>query len=85
MPSCPLMRWTWLSFVQWASAQQNFIDQFEADTGIKLPEPPQSAIDRMIDAATGINEQIAIKFIEWLNANHWGPLDMQAGEGETAP
>lgn len=78
MPSDPLMRMAWADFVRWASGNAEIIEQFKEATGIEV-SAPSFGIERMIDQATGLNESIAHKFIEWLNVNHWGPLDMVAG------
>ena len=64
----------WVSFVLWASAQPEMLDQFERETGMRY-KAPESPLEAAVDEATGYGEEIAKRFILWLNVKHWGPIE----------
>ena len=51
----------WVSCMSWAIRHDEIRRAFEAETGI--------------DAATGRGNAYVAAFIEWANANIWGPMD----------
>ena len=66
-----LNRAAWAACLMWAIGEPNVLAQFEADTGLKFT-PPRNGIEAMIDKATGHQEAITRKFMEWFNKNVWG-------------
>lgn len=52
-------------FIRWASREGRMIDDYEADTGKKVIKRTRSALERMIDEATGHDRQMAEDFIKW--------------------
>ena len=72
VPVDPLMAIAWRDCLIWAARQDNIVSAFEADTGMYLPA---STLDRMIDLATGFNEERAQAFVVWFNKNVWGPAE----------
>lgn len=64
----------WLSCLGWAIKQPEILAAFRADTGMTW-EPARTALDRMVDEATGAPRQFILAFIKWANINVWGPLD----------
>lgn len=77
MPPDELMRAAWVSALMWAAGNPEVQEQFVADTGIKLVAA-RSAIDLMIDQATGYQEEVVLKFAAWFNRNMWGEVDGRA-------
>ncbi len=51
-------------FVRWASAEDGMLDDYEADTGKKIKQP-RTALEKMIDKATGHERVMAEDFIKW--------------------
>ena len=67
----------WLSLMDWLSKKPDAWDAFSASTGIKVPRPPTTALERMIDQACGVDshaEQVRFvaAFIRWATIEHWG-------------
>lgn len=61
----------WAGCLSWASGEPEILRQFSADTGVTVARDPLSL---MIDRQTGYDAQIARRFVEWFNANVWGPV-----------
>jgi hypothetical protein len=61
----------WVSCLHWALGEDDVIAAFRQDTGIRWT-PGKTAIDRMIDGATGADEKFVLAFVDWFNANIWG-------------
>ena len=64
----------WRDFLLWAWNEPEMRALFAAKTGIEI-QKVTSPINAAIDAATGANESIAAKFIEWATREHWGLED----------
>lgn len=63
------MRDMYFGCLMWAAGDPNVLAAFVRDTGYR---PPQSAIARAIDKATGADDALGREFVEWFNANVWG-------------
>lgn len=63
----------WIACMQWALANDSIRAQFESDTGNHYT-PPRTALDAMIDSATGHGSAYVEAFVAWANENVWGPL-----------
>lgn len=63
----------WLGCITFAIRQPGALDQFRADTGFNW-EPGKTGIDRMIDEATGREQDFVREFVLWVNRNVWGPV-----------
>jgi hypothetical protein len=80
---CPetdvLMQVAWRDCLLWSihSKQPDFMAAFTAETGLSFPPSPKSPIEAMIDHATGANEAIASRYVEWFNENVWGDSNME--------
>lgn len=61
----------WHDFLLWAWNEPEMRAQFTAATGINI-ETVKAPINAAIDAATGANESLAARFIEWATREHWG-------------
>lgn len=68
----PLMEVAFRDFVLFAYDIPAFRQAFKADTGFDLDDHPKNGLEKMIDDATGINDERAKAFIEWLIKAHWG-------------
>ena len=62
----------WVSCLLWAAGEQEIVNTFYKDTGLRLTAP-RNALDRMIDDATKAHERVAEAFVKWFNVNVWGP------------
>lgn len=79
IPSDPLMALAWRDALAWAASEPEAIAAFTEATGVRWTPAP-TPLDRMIDDATGANEAVFVRFVEWFNDIVWGPLDIVAGE-----
>jgi len=61
----------WLGLVNFALGSDDILAHFRADTGNNF-QPASTAIDKMIDEATGSEIQFLDDFLGWLNKNRWG-------------
>lgn len=52
-------------FIRWASQEERMIDDYEADTGNKVIKQKRTALERMIDQATGHDRKMAEDFVKW--------------------
>ncbi len=68
----PVMEIAFRDFVSWAWEDPATRAAFEADTGMKLPKPATTGLDRLIDEATGHYEEVVEAFTRWVIANVWG-------------
>ena len=64
----------WLGCISFVIRQPGAVEQFRKDTGCNW-QPGTTGIDRMIDKATGIEEEFVRQFVLWVNENVWGPID----------
>ncbi len=61
------------SFAMYAIGKDEIVDQYKYETGVDLRKlVPKSALDKMIDGATGYSNEVMAKFLDWLVINHWG-------------
>lgn len=58
-----------LSFALWLAKQPEAVTDFRDKTNIRLPV---SALDRMIDEATGHDAAIASEWLSYASRWHWG-------------
>lgn len=78
LAGCPetnlVMQIGWRDCLLWSisSKEPNFLAAFTTETGLSFPPSPKSALEAMIDEATGVNEAVAVRYVEWFNANVWG-------------
>ena len=61
----------WRDFITWAWNEPEMRTQFTAKTGVEI-QSVTSPINAAIDAATGVHESVAARFIEWATRDHWG-------------
>ena len=61
----------WHDFLLWAWNEPEMRAQFTAKTGVDI-QSVTSPINAAIDAATGVHESVAARFIEWATREHWG-------------
>lgn len=71
MKESEFMEAAWAGFITWAFDNPEMRAQFEAETGQKYA-PPRSAIDAMIDDATGHVDDYVEAFAVWATRTHWG-------------
>lgn len=64
----------WASALAWAAGEASIVEAFTEQTGMKIAVA-RSPLDRMIDDATGANEAVARRFVEWFNETIWGEID----------
>lgn len=62
----------WGGFILWAAGEQKILAEFTKATGIKVPTSPRSALEAMIDKATGYQEGFAESFIRYVTEQYWG-------------
>lgn len=77
MPTDPIMRFMWCGSIQFAIGEKKILDAFRKETGLAY-SPPKSPLEKMIDDATGFNQQAEeffVAFAKWHNANIWGEED----------
>jgi hypothetical protein len=70
-PADPLMAIAWADCLRWAVTRSDIVEAFRRETGIVLV-PVRSPLDRMIDAASGRDDEVGRRFLAWFNANVWG-------------
>ncbi len=68
----------WRDCLDWALFDDQVRDHFRDETGIDLRQP-DSPIAQMIEEATGKRTADVGRFIEWFNAEIWGPDHVPAG------
>ena len=62
----------WGSFLRWALSEPKMVEAFERETGHTFPAAPKSAIEAMVDEATGRMGGTMEAFVEWATVNQWG-------------
>lgn len=67
------MRGAWLSCVLWVAGQPEAVEEFERQTGVRWT-PPRTALDKLIDQASGHEWAVVEAFVRWVNTEIWGPL-----------
>lgn len=81
MPTSPLAQIAWVDALRWAIGNYSLIGQFQKDTGLTVV-PVSNPLDAMIDAATGLHQNITVQFVKWFNANIWGEVNGRACNGD---
>lgn len=64
----------WLGCISWALTEPAVLEQFQIDTGNRWT-PGRNGLEQAIDKATGADVAFLTQFIQWVNANVWGPID----------
>ena len=70
-PEDPLMAIAWSGFIRYSIGNSEIINNFRKDTG-NTYKPPKTAMDQMVDDATGHSDEFLDQFLGWLNKNYWG-------------
>lgn len=65
----------WLGCISWAIGDESVVAAFRQDTGLQW-RPGRNGIDRMIDQATGAEQEFVRAFVLWVNVNVWGPTGL---------
>lgn len=82
-PDNPLMAAAFGGFLSHALTTDWIVDQFEKETGeIAYWRIPRSPIIAMIDKASGHEDAIAEKFVDWLILNYWGENPFGGGDAK---
>lgn len=61
----------WCACMFWAVRETGVLKQFEEETGLRF-SLPRNAIERMIDDATGFQNEMCNRFVNWFNERIWG-------------
>ena len=62
----------WRDFILFAYQHEPIVSQFERETGRTITAPPSSALEAMIDRATGKTDADLNAFVLWATEHHWG-------------
>lgn len=62
----------WRDFIVYALTEPDLIAAFTAATGLTLPNPVTSPIEKLVDQATRATERTLAAFVDWITENHWG-------------
>lgn len=81
MPDDALIPGMWYSCIHWALGKPEFIEAFQKDTGNNY-RPPKSAIEKMVDEATGADKDFIREFAKWVNKNIWGEVSNSNSSAE---
>lgn len=68
----PVMEAAFYGCIKWAWSEPDMRKSFEEETGMKLPS---SGLDALIDSASGYDEVLVERFVEWVTKNLWGSDD----------
>lgn len=69
----PMMYDAWMGLVIWSSTQEGALAAFKADTGFDLESLLRaSALDQMIDQATGHGKTVCLAWLDWVTRTQWG-------------
>lgn len=81
-PDNPVMAAAFINFVAWAGGRPDILDWYHNATG-RMPfwAKPRSAIEKMIDEASGYDIESTDHFVDWLIENIWGDDPFAAGAG----
>lgn len=78
----PILSGAFMGCVNFATRQQQLVDQFEQESGLKLSRlVAASPIEKMVDDATGFSRELVAKWFDWVALNVWG--DGSEPEDET--
>lgn len=67
----PVMAAAWADFIVWCQKEPETVAAFNAETGREYMKP-NTSIERMVDEATGKEQDDAFVFARWVTENHWG-------------
>jgi len=67
----PVMQGAWAACLSYTVRRTDALQRFEKETGLKF-RPATNGIERMIDQATGFEDDFLEKFIDWFNEKIWG-------------
>ena len=67
-----IMAGAWAGFLHFAYGNPEARVAFTRETGIAWPAAPTSAIDAMVDAATGYQEHACFMCAQWATVRHFG-------------
>lgn len=81
MPTSPLMIPVWLDGLRWAISEDSIVSQFRQETGNQWT-PGKTALEAMIDTATGADRDFILAFTKWFNRNIWGEVNGRACNGD---
>ena len=70
-PRDPLMASAWLGSLKYALGREDVLAAFQQETG-NTYTPPRTALEQMIDEATGAEYAFLLAFAKWHNAAIWG-------------
>jgi hypothetical protein len=70
----------WASCLYWAIGEPKIREAFSEQTGIKWT-PARTAIDRMVDQATGADKKYMEAFVKWFNECVWGDVNEAETQG----
>jgi hypothetical protein len=70
-----VMGGAWLAFIRWACSLPEARGAFTKETGIAWPIAPTSALDVLIDQATGAQDHVLFMFAQWVTVEWWGDLE----------
>ena len=71
MPHHPLMAQAWVDCLRWAVTKSDIIAAFQKTTGLQWT-PARTPLARLIDQATGHDEDVVRQFLGWFNTHVWG-------------
>jgi hypothetical protein len=69
----------WVGALHYALGEPSIMARYRADTGDKWM-PASTAIDKMIDEASGRKQKFLVAFVRWFNEHVWGPIDAPDNE-----
>jgi hypothetical protein len=89
-PANEIMAVMWAGSLQYCIGRSDMLAAFRAETGLTW-SPGRTAIESMIDEATGAAADFILQFAKWHNKNIWGedehgrPIDAPCPPGGQAP
>lgn len=73
-PDNEIMAIMWFGSLSYALGSEDMLKAFKEETGFTW-SPGCTAIERMIDEATGVAGDFILRFAKWHNENIWGEAD----------
>ena len=71
LPDKPIMAQAWVDCLRWSIKEPEILAAFQAATGCDFT-PSATAIERMIDQATGREREFVEQYVAWFDENVWG-------------
>lgn len=81
MPTNPIIHPAWFGCLRFAVGDAELMAQFRAESGCTWT-PGCTAIDHLIDKATGADMDFLLTFVRWFNRWVWGEIDGRACNGD---